>query len=324
MPGRRKVLDWFRTRGARTVLIGDIAGSTALYERLGDDRARRLVAGRIEALSECSSRHRGQVVKTMGDAILCLFDSPEEALHAATAMTLAHDDQEGSSRLRVKIGLHRGEVLLERGDIFGDTVNTVARVASLAKPGEILLTREVFDALPRTMRDKARSVHSVVLKGKRDAMDLYTISGGDEIDSQLTVQPRRAGSRLRFDLLELTWYDGKHLLDAEQGALTLGRDESCTLRPEGGEISRVHARIEHRRGKFVLVDQSANGTWLAPDGRHTVQLHREEALLVGEGTIYLGSDPELGLAEPIRFRTLDRPEEADAQVAEDGAEGETA
>jgi class 3 adenylate cyclase len=304
----RRVLGWWRTRnGVRVVLIADIAGSTALYERLGDSEARRLVARRLEALTRCAERHGGHVVKTMGDAVLCLFTAPEEALHAAVAMSRACDDDDVTARLPVRIAVHRGGVLHEQDDIFGDTVNTVSRVSGLAKPGEILLTRAVLDALPRGLRQRARSVHSVVLKGTRETLDLYTLSCGVEANAELTLQPvlaRSGSTRLRFDRLELRLGQQTLTMEGRHPALTLGRDATCTLCADGPEISRVHARIEHRRGKFVLVDQSANGTWVLPDGRHAVQLHREEALLVGEGVICLGSEPEAAGAHAIRYRTL--------------------
>jgi predicted component of type VI protein secretion system len=67
-------------------------------------------------------------------------------------------------------------------------------------------------------------------------------------------------------------------------------------------VSRRHASVHYRGGKFVLVDESANGTFLVPEGHRTIVLRREEALLHGSGRIYLGADPDADPTEAVEFR----------------------
>jgi hypothetical protein len=108
------------------VLFADVAGSTRLYETLGDAAALKLVSELLSALRGVATRCGGRVVKNLGDEILCVFPDAAHALRAACDMQLA-----AGGHCAVRVGLHCGEVLESGGDIFGDTVNTAARVTAL-------------------------------------------------------------------------------------------------------------------------------------------------------------------------------------------------
>ena len=82
--------------------------------------------------------------------------------------------------------------------------------------------------------------------------------------------------------------------------LSIGRDPDCGLTVDNKHVSRLHARIFHRQGKFFLEDQSANGTFLVPQ-YSKLHLLREESILHGSGLIYLGADPDTTHSEPILY-----------------------
>ncbi|HEY4270585.1 MAG TPA: adenylate/guanylate cyclase domain-containing protein [Candidatus Udaeobacter sp.] len=128
-----------------TFLFTDLKGSTELYERVGDLVAYDLVRAHFQVLNEIVAAERGAVVKTIGDAVMATFPTPDRAMAAALQMRDAVKDLKGD--LLVKIGIHEGPCLAvslnDRQDYFGSTVNIAARVQGLATSRSIFATRRV-------------------------------------------------------------------------------------------------------------------------------------------------------------------------------------
>jgi class 3 adenylate cyclase len=133
-----------------TFLFTDLKGSTELYERVGDLAAFDLVRAHFRVLNEIVAAEAGAIVKTIGDAVMATFPTPDRALAAALRMREAMralNDGRGREELLLKIGIHEGPclavVLNDRQDYFGTTVNVAARVQALADSRAILATRAV-------------------------------------------------------------------------------------------------------------------------------------------------------------------------------------
>jgi len=133
-----------------TFLFTDLKGSTELYERVGDLVAFDLVRVHFRVLNEIVAAEAGAVVKTIGDAVMATFPTPDRAVAAALRMREAmhaHNDDRSRENLLLKIGIHEGPclavVLNDRQDYFGTTVNIAARVQALADSRTILATGAV-------------------------------------------------------------------------------------------------------------------------------------------------------------------------------------
>ena len=145
-----------------TILFTDLRGSTALYDRVGDLAAFDLVRSHFGELIAAVAAEGGAVVKTIGDAVMATFTSPDRALRAAMRMREAMrqiNAKRGNEDLALNIGLHEGPCLAvmldERQDYFGQTVNIAARVQGLAEPTAVLATEPVVRA-PRRRAFSAR------------------------------------------------------------------------------------------------------------------------------------------------------------------------
>ena len=127
------------------VMFADVAGSTAMYENMGDDLARERISKALNALISITRRNRGTLVKTIGDEILVYFTDADMAIIAAQAIQESMEDDRSPETIGVsiRIGMQYGSAILEKNDIFGDTVNVAARVASMAKARQILCTQEI-------------------------------------------------------------------------------------------------------------------------------------------------------------------------------------
>src|SRR5262249_9405333 len=135
-----------------TFLFTDLRGSTELYDRVGDLVAFDLVKVHFQVLNDIIAAESGAVVKTIGDAVMATFPSPDRAITAAIKMRDAMQDlneRRGSEDLLLKIGVHEGPciavMLNERQDYFGQTVNVASRVQHLANSRDILTTAQVVE-----------------------------------------------------------------------------------------------------------------------------------------------------------------------------------
>jgi class 3 adenylate cyclase len=172
-----------------TLLFTDLKGSTALYDATGDVTAYAVVQEHFEVLMDAVKKHHGAVVKTMGDAVMASFSSPEDAVAAADAMLTemgrvnARVEQLGHST-GLKVGIHEGAALAvasdDRLDYFGQTVNIAARVQALADAGELWVTDAVMKNAParKLLEDRGYKAEPrrVALKGVGQPTDVFKMA----------------------------------------------------------------------------------------------------------------------------------------------------
>ncbi|MEO7818480.1 MAG: adenylate/guanylate cyclase domain-containing protein, partial [Actinomycetota bacterium] len=140
--------------GVVTLLFSDIENSTPLTQQMGDEGWLEILNAHNELIRTEVTRGGGQVVKTQGDGFMVAFSSARSALRSAIAIQKEMQERDlraGDVPIRVRIGLHTGELVRVEGDFFGRHVNLASRVASQAKGGQILvssLTRELVAGSP--------------------------------------------------------------------------------------------------------------------------------------------------------------------------------
>lgn len=136
--------------GEQTILFTDIVGSTEFYEKRGDPAAFSEVKAHFDTLFAIVDRHRGAVVKTIGDATMAAFSSPLDAVAASERMLQAFDEGVGTQPIRIRVSLHTGSciaVQLHQGiDFFGGTVNLAAKLQSLAQGGQLVLSKRTYES----------------------------------------------------------------------------------------------------------------------------------------------------------------------------------
>jgi class 3 adenylate cyclase len=186
---RSQVIEAAEGIGVRDValLFTDLKGSTELYDRIGDLNAYSQVQRHFECLMDVTIRHRGAVIKTIGDAVMAAFLKSADAVEAALEMRKVieqFNETRANRDFILKIGVHRGAsiavTLNDRLDYFGQTVNIASRIQHLAEGDEICLTEDVFSSTgvtsllsPYTVkRDRAR------LKGVAQELVVYRVQLG--------------------------------------------------------------------------------------------------------------------------------------------------
>lgn len=287
------------------ILFADIAKSTHLYEKLGDKIARNLIAKCISLMTDATLKHNGTLIKTIGDEIMCTFPTANDAVAAAMDMhqdleDMTVDDKPGAPPPNIYVGIHMGSVISEGGDVFGDAVNVAARMVSQAKQRQIITTEETVEELSPEYKSSAHCIDKTTIKGKSGEIKIYeVIWERQDMTVMLDDSPLEAVALRAY--LELEYHGQTIEVDESRPSISLGRQSHNDVVVQDNRVSRTHARIEYRRSKFVLIDQSSNGTYALLQGKKKIALKRDEGQLLGNGIIALGREPNPDSPDVIRF-----------------------
>ncbi len=288
------------------ILFADVVGSTQLYETLGDDRARETVAECLEIMKAATEETGGTVIKTMGDEVMATFPTANAAVGAAAAMQKRISDNEeligDGQKVSIRIGCHFGPVVQENRDIFGSAVHTANRMTSQAKARQIITTDTMVQRLDEDWQALVRQIDIATVKGKRDEVALYEVLWQpEEATSMLpTIGFEEQGADKPARLL--LSYNGKEVeMDAKRTSISMGRADENDLVVKGNLISRIHARVEKRRHRYFLVDESTNGTFIQTMQGEEIFVRRDSAELAGEGIIGLGRVAKPGSPLAIHY-----------------------
>ena len=289
------------------ILMADITGSTPLYEDVGDAAALALVGECLDALRSVVDRHGGKFIRTKGDDVLCAFTDASAALKAAREIL----SNQFEHSLGVHIGIHFGHIIHARDDIFGDAVNSTARLAAFAKAGETLATQDFVDQLPDSDTEYFRVFDNITFKGKASPTEIFKLLDDGAIKATDVALGHASGhTRTQHEQIvpEVTVtlrHAGNSYVCNESVRLSIGRSMECDVVIDQPWISREHLTIAVRRGKVQLSDQSSTGTYVSIDDGYDFFMRRETVLLTASGVISPATRPGDLSAEMVHYQ-IDR------------------
>ncbi len=159
-------------------MFTDIVGYTALAQR-DEASALKLLDRHNRLLRPIFPRFHGKEVKAIGDSFLVEFKSALDATNCAIEIQRLLDEDGVSapeeSRVRVRIGIHLGDVVHKGGDVFGDSVNIASRMEPLAEPGGICISAQVFDQVRNKISNSLEKLEPKVLKNVQLPMEIYRV-----------------------------------------------------------------------------------------------------------------------------------------------------
>jgi len=284
-----------------TILFVDVSDSTRLYESIGDAAAFREVRECLKLFEEVAASYQGRVVKTIGDGSMCAFPSADTALLAACEMQARVQQRKAlqDHKISIRVGLHHGPVLVDGNDVYGDTVNTASRMAQFAASGQIITSGETVDMLSSAHRSSTRRLDALPVKGKHEAVTVHSVmwqAGSDH--TQMPGRVETIAPQAKVAQLRLT-HAGREITVTT--SISMGRNATNAIALKDTMASRDHARIERRKDKFVLIDQSSNGTFVNMKSGEEYKLLREEMFLHGSGAISFGHSSRDKNAEIVGF-----------------------
>ncbi|MEO9135918.1 MAG: adenylate/guanylate cyclase domain-containing protein [Casimicrobiaceae bacterium] len=251
-------------------------------------------------MREACDGHAGRVIKTIGDEMTAVFPLADQAAQAAAAMQarISTEPFAGGQRIAIRVGFHFGPALETDGDVFGDSVNVAARLANIAHSSQVITFSATASMLSPWLRARTRELATLTVKGKLRDVSVCELLWQD-LDDDLTT----LSTRVTVPPARLCVRHGSReiVLGEWQATLALGRDAQNDIVIGDKMASRMHAHIERRRDRFVLIDHSSNGTFLTLEGEPEIPLRREEFVLRGRGRISFGHAHATAPGETVDF-----------------------
>jgi adenylate cyclase len=289
------------------IVFADVVGSTQLYDKFGDTKASETVALCLDVMKDATHQYNGTVIKTIGDEVMSTFPTVADAMGASVMMQSrisSESKQDDRIPVSIRIGCHFGPVVQEQNDIFGAAVHTANRMTSQAKARQIVISGGTVEKMSEELRTQTRQIDVATVRGKIDEVALYEfLWNPEEATSMLPTiewenQPRKAS------VLQLSYKDQIVEVTDQRKNVIMGRADDNDLVIKGNLISRIHAKLEMRRGKFILIDQSTNGTFVLNLQGEETFVRRDSTELTGEGTIGLGRAEKPGASLAIHYKTI--------------------
>jgi len=287
------------------ILFADVVGSTQLYDKFGDTKASETVAHCLEVMKDATHQFDGTVIKTIGDEVMSTFQTADDAMSAAAQMqariSVDPGDDEDRIPVTIRIGCHFGPVVQEQNDIFGAAVHTANRMTSQAKAKQIVMSGATVEQMGADWAAQTRQIDIATVRGRIDEVALYELLWQPDEATSMVPTLELTSKKKNGTRLVLSFRDEKVEVTDQKTHINMGRGDENDLVVKGNLISRIHARIEKRRGKFMLIDQSTNGTFLQTVKGEETFVRRDSTQLVGEGIIGLGRVAKEGSALAIHY-----------------------
>ena len=293
-----------------TVVFADLFGSTGVFESLGNAKATEAVTGVTNWLADKFVDNGGRVVKFLGDGVLVVFQNNIEAVVAVVEVQRAYQQRLvvglGTSYMPLRIGVACGDVEMVDDDCYGDAVNVAARLSELAGPHQIWINLAAMQDSAHVLDVRSRLLGPIHLRGRSEPITVYQIEWQEDVNSELLTIHAPMGVDLEaanHDALggqiELSWLDNHKTFRAFELPVHIGRIHQAEFAVSDPRVSRMHARLDWRKGSVMLVDVSTYGCWIRfSGGGSDVQLRRDECVLHGRGEIALGT-PFSDVSAPV-------------------------
>ncbi len=187
-------------RRLAAVMFTDTVGFTASTQA-NEGRTLEALRQQADLLRQLLALHQGREIKSTGDGFLVEFDSALKAVQCAVNIQRRiheRDSEGGQTPIRIRIGVHLGDVVQNGTDILGDAVNIAARIEPLAEPGGVCVSGAVYDQVRTKVADKFEKLQPKTMKGIELPMDVYRVllpwtsnGGGQGVDESRSVDKNR-------------------------------------------------------------------------------------------------------------------------------------
>ena len=183
-------------------------------------------------------------------------------------------------------------------------MHTANRMTSQAKARQIVISGGTVEHMSPELKKQTRQIDVATVRGKLDEVALYEFLWNPEEATSMLPTIEWENQERKASKLELSFRDQTIEVTDRRKNVIMGRAEDNDLVVKGNLISRIHAKVEMRRGKFMLVDQSTNGTFVLNLLGEETFVRRDSMEINGEGTIGLGRAEEPGASLAIHFKSV--------------------
>jgi class 3 adenylate cyclase len=291
----------------RSVLFAELSGNARLHEKLENSEALRAVERCTRRMQRAVEACGGSVVKSAEDRLIAVFGLADEAFHAAIEMQQRVGDLPPVSgvKLAIRVSFAHGPLREENAGVAGATVDLAARLAALAKPGQILTDSAARAALSMALQPSARDLGAAD-GGQDGAARIFELVAADlpALLVKPLVDPPAQPPGAQGPCLRLSYAGKDHFLDDTTPVITLGRGANNEVIVNDRRASRNHARIERRGEQIMVIDTSTNGTYVTLQGMPELSLRKGDCVIRGKGVICFAAPATDAQADCADFETF--------------------
>lgn len=279
-----------RIAATQSILVVIVCELSRLRKMLRRDKFKGMMDQLFRDLSGIARHLGGETAQTAEDKLIISFGSADDAVAAAVMMhqfAATHPQamlqEPPYQSLHIRIGT--GTVLREGDRLSGDAVQWATQTAAACAPHQTLISDTTYQYLSMENKDRAHLLGRRVANGDHKLHRVFEYFGDEE---GTTLAQDFLPAPANMEVLDIIHGPVVITMDADCPVLRIGRLAENDLILRYPRVSRKHAKIENRQGKFVLVDTSSNGTYVKIGDLDTIHVFRDEIPLIGKGTISPG------------------------------------
>lgn len=279
-----------RIAATQSILVVTVCDLSRLRKMLHREQFRNMIGELFCDLSGIARHLGGDTAQTAEDKLILSFGAADDAVAAAAMMhqfTATHPQPvlQETPYLGLYIRIGTGTVLREGERLSGDAVQWAMRTAATCTPHRTHLSDTTYQYLSRENKDRAHLLGRRAFQGNHGSQKLFEFTGDDE-DTTLAQELGHAPAVM--EVLDIIHGPVVLTINAERPVVRIGRLAENDLIISYPRVSRKHAKIEYRQGKFVLVDTSSNGTYVKIGDLDAIYVLKDEIPLIGKGAISPG------------------------------------
>lgn len=289
-------------QGTLAVLCADVTGGNLLQAHLGASEADYAIRRCEKRITQLVEGYDGRLVKHGSNKLMAYFSGSDEALQSAVDMqkrVAALPPLSGIS-LGVRVGVCVGHDTRETRFFEDAHSNPAVSLSEFAHPGQLLLSVPARAKGIHWSEFVARKMPEVSLNCGNRKLGVFEIDWR-KCDSA-ALRPVEAPAGEKELRLALRLNDSTLVLNRHRPSVTIGRQPGCDLMLREDSCSRLHAVLEFRGDRFVLIDKSTNGSFVTLEGRPEQRLHRKELVLTGQGQLSFGGPAADAGHDRMHFR----------------------
>ena len=289
----------------QSVLTVGISGSARLREKLGVDEASWAIDRSMKRVMRAIEGFGGLQLKTNGDEVMATFDTVDASLQAAVEMqqrVVALPPVSGV-KIAIRIGISCGQVDGESQAISSEAVKEAAMLTGQAKPGQILASKRITEWVSPALMPRVSDykLPQAAESGTQEiVLEISSIGIVSRPDVSEVSNPESSDIP-RKGCLRLLYYGETVLLNDSKTNIRMGRASRCDIIIRDRRASRHHATIERQGDLIVLIDRSANGTYVAIDGVVEQFVRHDECILHDRGVISFAASSTEADADIVEF-----------------------
>jgi adenylate cyclase len=279
-----------RIAATKSIMVATICGLSRFNRILGCDQSRYAIGQLFCDLSGITRKLDGETVQTTDDGLMCAFTSADAAVAAATKMhqfiaAHPHPALQDASSLGLEIRIGTGTVLSENDRLSGDALDWAMHAAAACTPHRTVVSETTMQYLSRANKNRTYFLARWPAKEHLKFQSVFEYIGDEE---DTTMAPDIVHAPAAMEALDIIHGPVVMTMDAHCPLIRIGRLAENDLILNYPRVSRKHAKIENRRGRFALVDTSSNGTYVTIGDLDPIHVIQDEILLIGKGIISPG------------------------------------